>query len=58
MGKESNGGYKMTKPLKTIEQYRKRYFPEEWKKQKLKEMTPEELGKELAKITIEKVRVG
>lgn len=35
--------------IKTIEQYRKHYFPKEWKRQKLKNMTSKELGEYLAK---------
>lgn len=38
----------MNRVIKIIEQYRKQYFPEEWKRKKLKDMTSEELGKYLA----------
>ena len=39
----------MNKIIKTIDEFRKIYFPKEYEKQKLSKMLPAELGKYLAK---------
>lgn len=42
--------------IKTIGQFRKKYFPNSYKKEKEANMSPEELGKEWAKDTMREIR--
>jgi len=44
------------KTIKTIDQFRKTYFPKEYERQKLSEMSSTELGEDLAKKFIIKIR--
>lgn len=42
--------------IKTLRQFRERYFPKAYEKDRREKMTPEELGEELAKETMDEVR--
>ena len=44
------------KVIKTIDQYRKIYFPKEYEKQKLSKMAPAELGEYSAKNLVIEIR--
>ena len=42
--------------IRTVGEFKKRYFPKAYEKERKEKMTPEELGEEFAKETMEKVK--
>lgn len=42
------------KPIRTYEEYRRRFFPAEVERERLAKLTPEELGREWAKQAVAK----
>ena len=40
------------KPVRSREQFRRRYFPADWERQRIEKMTPREAGAEIARVAL------
>jgi hypothetical protein len=45
----------MAEPIRTFEQYRRRFFPTEVERERVARLTPEQRGKELAQTMLKRV---